>query len=66
MSFCNYEKNYNQKGYGRCTESNEPSHIKENVCLCKNKGNCKADQRLCFRYMDSTISLLLKSEISSL
>ena len=27
--------------------------------------NCTADQRLCFRYTDSTISLLLKSEISS-
>ena len=39
--------------------------------LCKNKGadqlrsNCKADQRLCFRYTDSTISLLLKTKISS-
>ena len=41
---------------------------KPDFCLCKNKGadqlrsNCKADQRLCFHYMDSTISLLLKSE----
>ena len=26
---------------------------------------CEADQRLCLRYTDSTISLLLKSEISS-
>ena len=26
--------------------------------------NCTADQRLCFRYSDSTISLLPKSEIS--
>ena len=39
--------------------------------LCENKGadqlrsNCEADQCLCFRYTDSTISLLLKSEISS-
>ena len=38
--------------------------------LCENKGadqlrsNCEADQRLCFRYTDSTISLLLKTEIS--
>ena len=37
-------------------------------CLCENKGadqlcsNCKADQRLRFRYTDSTISLLLTSE----
>ena len=29
------------------------------------RGNREADQRLCFRYLDSTISLLLKSEISS-
>ena len=41
-------------------------------CICKNKdadqlrGNREADQRLCFRYMDSTIPLLFKSEISSL
>ena len=41
-------------------------------CICENKdpdqlrGNREADQRLCFRYMDSTIPLLPKSEISSL
>ena len=41
-------------------------------CICENKdadqlrGNREADQRLCFRYIDSTISLLYKSEISSL
>ena len=41
-------------------------------CICENKdadqlrGNRKADQRLCFRYTDNTISLLPKSEISSL
>ena len=41
-------------------------------CICKNKdadqlrGNREADQRLCFRYIDSTIPLLSKSEISSL
>ena len=41
-------------------------------CKCENKdadqlrGNREADQRLCFRYMDSTISLLSISEISSL
>ena len=40
-------------------------------CICKNKdadqlrGNREADQRLCFRYKDSTIPLLSKSEISS-
>ena len=41
-------------------------------CICENKdadqlrGNREADQRLCFRYRDSTIPLLPKSEISSL
>ena len=41
-------------------------------CMCENKdadqlrGNREADQRLCFRYTDSIIPLLLKSEISSL
>ena len=41
-------------------------------CTCENKdldqlcGNREADQHLCFRYTDSTIPLLPKSEISSL
>ena len=41
-------------------------------CICENKdadqlrGNREADQRLCFRYIDSTILLLPKYEISSL
>ena len=45
---------------------------KPDFCICENKdanqlrGNREADQRLCFRYMDSTIPLLFKSEISSL
>ena len=45
---------------------------KPTFCICKNKdadqlgSNCTADQGLCFRYMDSTIPLLPKSEISSL
>ena len=40
-------------------------------CICENKGadqlcdNCQADQRLCFHYMDTTIPLLSKPEISS-
>ena len=44
---------------------------KPTTCIGENKdadqlrGNRKADQRLCFRYSDSTIPLLLKSEISS-
>ena len=44
---------------------------KPTICLGENKdadqlrGNRKADQRLCFCYSDSTIPLLLKSDISS-
>ena len=40
-------------------------------CICENKdadqlrGNCEADQRLCFRYTDSTIPLVSKSEIEA-
>ena len=45
---------------------------KPTFCICENKdadqlrGNREADQRLCFRYIDSAIPLLRKSEISSL
>ena len=45
---------------------------KPSYCICENKdadqlrGNRKADQRLCFPYIASTISVLSKSEISSL
>ena len=45
---------------------------KPDFCICENKDadqlrvNREADQRLCFRYMDSTIPLLPKSKISSL
>ena len=41
-------------------------------CICENKdadqllGNREADQRLCFRYTDSTMLLLPKCEISCL
>ena len=44
---------------------------KPDFCICENKdadqlrGNREADQRLCFRYTDSTIPLLPKSEISN-
>ena len=43
---------------------------KPTICIGENKGadqlrgNREADQHLCFRYSDSTIPLLLKSEIS--
>ena len=42
---------------------------KPDFCLGENKGadqlrgNREADQRLCFRYMDSTVALLPSSEI---
>ena len=45
---------------------------KPDFCICENKdadqlrGNREADQRLCFRYMDSTTHILSKSEISIL
>ena len=45
---------------------------KSTFCICENKdpdqlrGNREADQRLSFRYIDRTIPLLSKSEISSL
>ena len=44
---------------------------KPTICIGENKdadqlrGNREADQRLCFRYSDSAIPLLLTSEISS-
>ena len=45
---------------------------KPDFCICKKqdpdqlRGDREADQRLCFRYMESTIPLLPKSKISSL
>ena len=45
---------------------------KPTFCICENndadqlRDNREADQRLCFRYIDSTIPILSKSEISSL
>ena len=44
---------------------------KPTICIGENKGadqlrgNREADQRLCFRYLDSTIPPLLNSKISS-
>ena len=45
--------------------------VKPTICIGENKdadqlcGNREADQRLCFRYSDSTIPPLLNSKISS-
>ena len=64
--------NYN-KSKQKDVTPNKLSRIvrKPDFCLCENKGadqlrgNREADQRLCFRYTDSIIPLLLISEISS-
>ena len=47
--------------------SNEPRHKKTGFLSMRKqrRSYCEADQRLCFRYTDSTLSLLIKSEISS-
>ena len=58
-------------GSVKCVQNYEMSCImrKLEFCLGKNKdadqlcSNCTADQRLCFRYNDSTIPPLFKSEI---
>ena len=45
---------------------------KQAIGVCKNKdadqlrGNLATDQRICFRFIDSTITVLPKSKISSL
>ena len=55
-----------------CSRTMEPPHGKtNNLHMRKQRRRSasrlhrEADQRLCFRYTDSTIPLLLKSEISS-
>ena len=65
--FCNYT---NDKFY---LDVAQMSRIvrKPAFCICENKdadqlrGNREADQRLCLSYIDSTIPLLPKYEISS-
>ena len=52
MLLCSYEP--------RC------EYICENKDADQLRGDREAEQRLCFRYTDSTIPLLPKSEISSL
>ena len=61
---------YNSSIFHKKTK--EPRREKTGFCICENKdadqlrGYREADQRLCFRHMDSAIPLLSKSEISSL
>ena len=61
----------------KMSQFHEPAQIglvmsKPAFCICENKdadqlpGSLEADQRLCFRFSDSAIPLLPKSEISSL
>ena len=56
-----------------CDEAHMSLVVRKSVsCFCENKdadqlrGNREADQRLCFRYTDSTIPLLPIYEIPSL
>ena len=64
----------NKPGYdvNLTVNEHEPRHTKINILHMRKKnadqlrGNREADQRLCFRYIDSAIPLLSKSEISSL
>ena len=58
--------------YARSRFSYDAAMRKPTFCICENKdadqlrGHREADLRLCFRYIDSAIPLLSKSEISSL
>ena len=59
---------------GHGNDNDDMSRVvrKPDFFLCENKdadqlrGNREADQHLCFRYIDSTVPLLSKYEISSL
>ena len=48
-----------------------PGVRKPTICICENKdadqlgGNREADQRLCFRYLDSTITLLPDTKVQA-
>ena len=61
-----------QMVYQQCNRYRRCFLRKPNFCICENKdadqlcGDREADQRLCFRYIDSTIPLLSKFEISCL
>ena len=73
LSVVNSE-NYINSGYFDINEQLNLSLVmrKPAFCICENKdadqlrSNREADQCLCFRYIDSRIPLLSKSEISSL
>ena len=73
ISFSLLLKSCQNAGTAFCNETDDMSHLvrKPTICICENKdadqlrGNREADQRICFRYTDSTFPLLLKSEIYS-
>ena len=78
MFYINLSNEPNPKDYDFAQKSPNMTNLhlsrivrKPDFCLGENKGadqlrgNREADHRLCFRYSDSTIPLLLKSEISS-
>ena len=69
-----YVKKFNQVIISDCDYVSSIQHLsrvmrKLTFCICKTKdadqlrGNHEADQRLCFRYTDSAMPLLSKSEI---
>ena len=64
---CTREKE-REKAVHTCSDNqtNEPRHEKTNILHMRKQRRREADQRLCFRYIESTIPLLSKSKISSL
>ena len=71
LSSVDHEKSFIASEPG-CSSDMSGDVRKPDFCICENKAadqlcsSRTADQRLCFRYIDSTITLLPKSEISSL
>ena len=67
MLFLSKTDNLSQSPTPVCDNCTQMSHHmgKQSTCIGESKGTDQLDQRLCFRYTDSTIPLLLKSEISS-
>ena len=73
MSKLAYHIFENKDTHQLCSNVQEMSRPmgKPTICIGENKGadqlcgNREADQRLCFRYSDSIIPLLLNSKISS-
>ena len=49
-----------------CEDAYEPRHEKTNILHKRKQSNREADQRLVFRYTDTTVPLLHKFEISNL